>query len=172
MIFWNRVNEMKNIKLITIILLIISSVFLGCVKAPMEATPTPIPTVTGTSLPTANPTTPTPTQTPAPRIPSVYRVFVDQDYGFKRVVEVNHTPFVYENLTLNITIGDTVIWVNDATPDEEMTMVSEQNLWGNTSARLRWNYQFFNYTFTQPGIYGIYVREEPRVRHQKIVVNP
>ena len=163
---------MKNIKLITIILVIISSVFLGCVKAPMEATPTPIPTATAALSPTAIPTTPTPTQTPASRIPSVYRVFVDQDYGFKRVVEVNHTPFVYENLTLNITIGDTVIWVNDATPDEQMTIVSEQNLWSNTSARLRWNYQFFNYTFTQPGIYSFYVREEPRVRHQKIVVNP
>ena len=87
----------------------------------MEATPTPIPTATAALSPTAIPTTPTPTQTPASRIPSVYRVFVDQDYGFKRVVEVNHTPFVYENLTLNITIGDTVIWVNDATPDEELT---------------------------------------------------
>jgi len=161
---------MKNIKLITIILVIISSVFLGCVKAPMEATPTP--TATETPSPTVIPTTPTQTQTPAPRIPSVYKVFVDQDYGFKRVVEVNYTPFVYENLTLNITIGDTVIWVNDATPDEELTIVSEQNLWSNTSARLRWNYQFFNYTFTQPGIYSFYVREEPRVRHQKIVVNP
>ena len=164
------VNEMKHIILITIIFVIISSLFLGCVKAPIESTPTP--TATATSSPSAIPTTPTPTQTPPPRIPSVYKVFVDQDYGFKRVVEVNYTPIVYENLTLNIRVGDTVIWINDATPDEQMTIVSEQDLWSNTSSRLRWNYQSFNYTFTQPGIYGVYVREERRVRPQKIVVNP
>jgi plastocyanin len=130
---------------------------------------TPIPTVISETL--APTLAPTPSPTPE-IIPRVYEVDVDQDYGFYRVVEKNNTPLVYENLTLNINSGDTVIWINDATPDWELTIVSEQGLWDNTSGRLRWNYQKINYTFKEPGTYGVYVREYPRLKHQKIVVSP
>ncbi|MCZ7361982.1 MAG: hypothetical protein O8C58_01360 [Candidatus Methanoperedens sp.] len=69
---------------------------------------------------------------------AVYKVFVDEDYGFLKVRELNNTPFVYKNLTLNINAGDTVIWTNDATDNSEMTIVSVQNLWVNQSAYLRY----------------------------------
>ncbi len=164
---------MKHIKLISVVLIIILSAFLGCVKPPAGTpTPTAAPTVTETIQPTVVPTTPIPTPTPVARKPLLYKSFVDQDYGFKRVIEANYTPFVYDNLTLNIHTGDTIMWINDADPDERLTIMSEQNLWNGSSGLLRWNYQYFNYTFTQPGTYGIYIKEEPRVRHQIIIVNP
>ncbi len=165
------VNEMKNIKMFSIILIIASSVFLGCVQQqPPVATPTPAPIPTETIKPTAVPTTPAPTPTPELRNKSTYKVFVDESYGFRRVIETNYRPISYQNLTLNIYAGDTVIWVNDATTNEKLTIVSEQNLWSNTSSTLRWNYQSFNYTFTQPGAFGVYVKEYPRLKHQQIIV--
>lgn len=97
---------------------------------------------------------------------------MDQYYGFKRVIEANYTPFTYENFTLNIYVGDTITWVNDADPDEKLTILSEQNLWNESRGMLRWNYQFINYTFTQPGTYGVYIKEYPRKQHQRIIVNP
>lgn len=106
------------------------------------------------------------------RTPVVYSSSVDQDYGFYRVIDiVAHKPSQYENNTLTIYVGDTVIWQNDATPDEPLTIISEQGLWGNRSAYLRWNYQKFSYTFNQSGTYIVYVREYPRERHQTIIVN-
>ena len=164
---------MKNIKLIPIILIILSLAFLGCVNPPATTpTPTATPTATETVKPTVAPTAVTPTPTPVLREALIYKSFVDQDYGFLRVVETNYRPFVYKNVTLNIFTGDTVIWVNDANPDEKLTIISEQGLWDNTSAILRWNYQSFNYTFTQPGTYGVYIKEYSRKPHQIIIVNP
>ncbi len=101
--------------------------------------------------------------------PAVYRVFVDDSYGFKRVIEVNYTPIEYKNLTLNINVSDTVTWINDA-DSESLTIVSEQNLWDNRSSYLRETYRSFSYIFTQPGTYNVYMKEFPRVRHQTIVV--
>jgi plastocyanin len=103
--------------------------------------------------------------------PSIYKSSVDEYYGFKSVIEISYKPIVYQNFTLNIHVGDTVNWVNDASEDQKLTIVSEQNLWSNTSAILRWRYQLFNYTFTQPGIYDVYIKEYPRLHYQKIIVN-
>ena len=106
------------------------------------------------------------------RTPVAYSSSVDQDYGFYRVIDIiTNKPSKYENNTLTIYVGDTVIWQNDATPDEPLTIISEQGLWGNRSAYLRWNYQKFSYTFNQSGTYSVYVREYSRMRHQTIVVN-
>ncbi|MCX9011959.1 MAG: hypothetical protein OIN66_12650 [Candidatus Methanoperedens sp.] len=164
---------MKNTKLISILLIILLSVFLGCVNPPAGTpTPTAKPTVTETIQPTVVPTTPIPTPTPAPRKTLAYKTFVDQDFGFKRVIELNYTPFTYENLTLNMHVGDNMTWINDATPDEKLTILSEQNLWNESRGLLRWNYQYVNYTFTQPGTYGIYIKEYPRKQHQIIIVSP
>jgi len=164
---------MKNIKLISIILIIVSLAFLGCINAPVDTpTPTATPTATETVKPTVVPTTPAPTSTPVLREPLIYKTFVDQDYGFKRVIEINYRPFVYQNLTLNVSAGDTMIWVNEANPDEKLTIVSEQGLWNYTSAILMQNYKQFNYTFTQPGTYGVYIKEYPRIPHQRIIVTP
>ncbi len=104
--------------------------------------------------------------------PSVYSVYVDDWYGFYKVNEVNHTPFKYENQTLNINVGDTVIWVNDASDNNELTILSVQNLWDSVKGYLKYNYRSFSYTFTQPGTYEIYVKEYPRRPHQTIIVAP
>lgn len=106
---------------------------------------------------------------------TVYRTYVDQDYGFYRIIVLTDnvttiTNISYVNKTLNISVGDTIIWRNDATPDEELNIISDQKLWNNT-ARLRWNYQNFNYTFDEPGTYTFHVKEYPRLQQQKIIVN-
>lgn len=101
-----------------------------------------------------------------------YHSDVDQDYGFHRVIDyTTHKPSPYVNNTLTINVGDTVVWINDATPDEPLTIMSKEGLWGNKSAYLRWNYQRFSYTFNQSGTYQVYIKEYPREQHQIIVVN-
>lgn len=64
---------------------------------------------------------------------ATYRVLVDHTYGFYRVYEANNATSVinYENRTLNISKGDTIIWLNDAVPDTKLTIVNKQNLWEN-----------------------------------------
>ncbi len=100
-----------------------------------------------------------------------YRSYVDQDYGFYRVIDYTaHKPAPYINNTLTINVGDIVEWINDATPDEPLTIMSKEGLWGNRSAYLRWNYQKFSYTFNQSGTYDIYIKEYPRKQHQIIIV--
>lgn len=103
---------------------------------------------------------------------TTYRSEVDQDYGFYRTVVIDSNKTMsYVNKTLNITIGDTVIWRNDATPDWPLTIISEQGLWNNTSAKLRWNYDKFGYTFNESGTYTFHIKEYPRLQ-QKIIVIP
>lgn len=106
--------------------------------------------------------------------PSVYKVIVDDYYGFKYVrnIEPGNITFKYENFTLNINVGDKLIWENQAYDNYELTIVSEQNLWDSKSGYLRYNYRSFNYTFMQPGTYQISIKEEPRLRHQTIIVAP
>lgn len=100
--------------------------------------------------------------------PTVYKVSVDEWYGFYRAIEMNHTQFKYENQTLNINVGDTVIWINDA-DKESITITSEEGLW--SPAYLKYSYHSFNYTFTLPGTYGVYMKEFSRRPHQTIVVS-
>lgn len=165
-------EDMKNIKLISIILVILSSLFLGCVQAPPGTpapAPTATPTVTAAIEPTAVPTTPAPAPTPV-RVPAVYKSEIDDVYGFYKLIPINSTkPAPYKNNTLTIYAGDKVIWVSDS--DYTLTIVSEQGLWDNTSAKLRWRYKELNYTFVKPGTYGVYIKEYPR-KVQKIIVNP
>ncbi len=166
---------MKKIMLISLILIILSSVFLGCVKEPVSTpTPTATPTATETAIPTVVQTTPSPTPTPAPipRMQAFYKFYVHDIDGFYRVRALNTTQIPeYKNLTLKINAGDKVIWESES-EDYTITIVSEQGLWDNTSAKLLVNTKQFSYTFTQPGTYGIYVKEFPKIRHQKIIVNP
>lgn len=160
---------MKNLILVIFIL---SSLFLGCIEEKPAATPTPTATPAATYI--------TPTVTPIPtiitpvRVQAVYKIFVDDILGFYRVVALNTTqpsPYDTRNRTLTINAGDKVIWVSES-EDYTITIVSGQGLWDNSSAKLRWNYQEFRYTFTQPGTYRVYVKEFPKITQQKIVVNP
>lgn len=166
---------MKKIILISLILIILSSVSLGCVKEPVSTpTPTATPTATETVKPTVVQTTPSPTPTPAPTpgIQAVYKFYVHDIDGFYRVRALNTTRIPeYTNYTIRINAGDKIIWESES-EDYTITIVSEQGLWDNTSAKLRWDTQQFSYTFTRPGTYGVYVKEFPKVKPQKIIVNP
>lgn len=103
---------------------------------------------------------------------TTYRVFVDNTYGFYRVYAVNNMASVsYENRTLNISKGDTVIWINDAVPDTKLTIMNKQNLWDRHDGELRWNYKQFIHNFNKSGIYDIYISEYSRFQ-QKIIVGP
>lgn len=116
---------------------------------------------------------------------TTYKSDVDQDYGFYRVTatdpkiatETQPTSTIiknisYVNKTININVGDNVIWINDATPDWPLTIISNQGLWGNRDAYLRWNYQKFNYTFSEPGVYSVHLKECGRCQNQTIIVSP
>ena len=103
---------------------------------------------------------------------TTYRVLVDNTYGFYRVYAVNNIASVsYENRTLNISKGDTIIWINDAVPDVKLTIISKENLWGKYDGELKWNYKQFIHTFNKSGIYDIYISEYSNFQ-QKIIVGP
>ena len=160
---------MKNIKLIPILLIVLSSALLGCVQQKPVGTSVRTPAPTEIADLTVVPTVSSPGSTPI-RVPTVYKVDVEDIYGFTKVVSnsMELIPYDLYNRTLTLNAGDTVVWVNDA--EDKLTIVSEQGLWDNTSAILRWRYKEFNYTFTKPGTYGVYIKEEPRILHQKIIV--
>lgn len=123
--------------------------------------------------------------------PIIYRVFIDQYYGFYRVFEENDKLLGDEidsgfdtsnktlNATLNISRGDTVIWTNDAVPNKKMTIVSKEKLWNISKEKvfdrengtLNSNGKEFSYTFNKSGIYNVYVKERPILK-QKIIVGP
>ncbi|TAN47046.1 MAG: hypothetical protein EPN24_00510 [Candidatus Methanoperedens sp.] len=109
---------------------------------------------------------------PAAAEPFKYRVFVDGTDGFYQVrnIEPGNITFKYVNNTLNINAGDSVKWENQDYYNWALTIVSEQNLWDNKSSYLIGNFDEFNYTFMQPGTYGVYIKEYPRVPHQTIIV--
>lgn len=107
-----------------------------------------------------------------------YRSYVDQDYGFYKVSildlnrSMSYQNISYEDKTLTIDVGDTIEWINYATPDWPITIISQQKLWEDRDAYLRWNYQKFNYTFNKPGIYTVYIKECRRCQNQTIMANP
>ncbi len=111
---------------------------------------------------------------PVTASPAVYMVVVDDNYGFYEVrnIEPGNISFKYVNNTLNINAGDNVIWENQADNNNDLTILSEQNLWDNKSGYLRYNYDTFNYTFKQPGTYQLYLKDEPLISPQTIVVAP
>lgn len=106
---------------------------------------------------------------------TTYRVLVDQHHGFYRVYQVynatSSNTIYYENGTLNISRGDTIIWINDAVPDARLTIVSEEKLWDWHDGTLKWSYKQFAYTFNKSGIYDVYIKERPSFQ-QKIIVGP
>lgn len=109
---------------------------------------------------------------------TTYRSYVDQDYGFYKmnILDLNRSlsyqNISYENKTLIINIGDTIEWINYATPDWPITIISQQKLWEDRDAYLRWNYQKFNYTFYKPGVYTVSIKECRRCQNQTIIVGP
>lgn len=102
---------------------------------------------------------------------TTYRVFIDQHYGFYRIYYANVSGKAVQvpyNGTLNIHKGDTVTWINDA-EDAAFTIISEQELWKDYDAYLKWAYKQFSHTFNKSGTFTMYIRQSPKFR-QKIIV--
>ena len=104
-------------------------------------------------------------------IPITYTSYVDDNYGFFKVLDVTtHKPSPYENRVLTINQGDVVIWINDVDNNVPLTIVSEQDLWPEGNGNLRSSRQKFSYKFDQPGRYTFYIQQYSS-RRQTIIVN-
>jgi len=167
---------MKIIKFVAFAIIILSSVFSGCVQPPAGTpTPTITPTIIETSQPTAVPTTHIPTPTPSMEFPVKYRVWIDSDYGFYRIraIQENHSlqlPPDFDILNLTIRVGDRVRWMNDDSYDFPLTIVSNEGLWTGRTGLMRYQGERFEYTFNKTGIYTFSIREYPRIQQQEITV--
>lgn len=161
---------MKQIKSIQIvfIVIILSGFSPGCLDA-LNGNPAATPTATVKETDAASTPVLTPDETA--RTPLSYKVYVDEYYGFRKVVETTYKKEVdYKNLTLTIYTGDKVEWLNDN--DYKITLVSDQGLWTPGELRAILMNRGFNYTFTDPGTYTFRIKEEPRVLPQTIIVKP
>ncbi|MCX9083433.1 MAG: hypothetical protein OIN87_01380 [Candidatus Methanoperedens sp.] len=164
---------MNYIKLISIFILTVSLLFPGCVEEKPTGTPVPTatPAPTATIMPTVVPT-PIPTPVPTPiRDAKQYISYVDDLYGFYKVITLNGSTF-YSNYTLTINAGDTVRWDSATKNNYSLIIVSKEGLWDNSSSRLRYERSRFAYTFDKPGEFEVYVDKFPKLKPQKIVVNP
>jgi plastocyanin len=113
-----------------------------------------------------------------------YKSSVDLDYGFFQVIGIGTKPandtmpesayftdVNYTNNNLTINVGDTVVWTNYDPKNWPVTIMSQQGMWNEKDSYLKYSLRKFNYTFTEPGIYGVYIKERDKL-HQTIVVNP
>lgn len=98
--------------------------------------------------------------------PTKYEIEMDDSHGFYRALGTisNGAPFYVpfkdvENKTLSISKNDTIMWKNSV--DLRITIISEQDLWDNTTALLAWSYKSFSYTFPKNGTYKFYIKEYP-----------
>ena len=152
-----------------LLIIMISVLSAGCLQEPDVSTSakTPVATVNPTVTVTATQSIPAETD----RIPLSYKVYVDDSYGFRRVIETTFKKEVdYKNLTLTINAGDTVEWVNDN--DYKLTLISDQGLWTPGEIRAILIDRGFNYTFSKSGTYTFRIKEEPRIIPQTIIVKP
>jgi plastocyanin len=169
---------MINNKLILIFILILSLFFLGCVEEKPAGTPVPTETQTAsatpslTAMPTVVTTIPTPTPVPTQiREQKLYTSEIDELNGFRKVTVRNGSaPYIEKTLTINS--GDTVKWLSVTENLYYLTVVSKEGLWDNSTSMMKYRLRYFNYTFDKPGEYEVYIKEFPRLTHQKIVVNP
>jgi hypothetical protein len=102
---------------------------------------------------------------------TMYLSFVHDGLGFYKVRNLDMpTPrqFVYDDRILNINIGDTIIWENDA-DITTFTIVSDQDLWNNKVGQIKVGHKI-NYKFDKSGTYTFYIKEASEKR-QTIVVN-
>lgn len=101
-------------------------------------------------------------------IPVTYLSYVDNVYGFYRVIDITtHKSSPYDNRTLIINGGDTVTWMNDA-DNAILTIVSEQQLFTNKRLDIR---QRSSYTFDQIGTYTFHIKEYLNRQHLTVIVN-
>lgn len=161
-----------NIKIISICVLLLSLIFSGCLGDKTTGTPTntPVPTVS-TASPTIVPTTAQVTPTPPPERKHALIISDVDEFGFNKLTIINATS-TYENHTVSINRSDTVKWVSVTNAGYYLTIVSKEGLWDNSSSFLRYSLRAFSYTFNETGTYEVYLKEFPRLPHQKIIVKP
>ena len=154
-----------------IILILLTSIFLGCVeKQPVTepvATPAPTPSPTPFQI------TPVPTLEYTPPIsPIYYRSWIDSDYGFYKVRAVKDNASYelaldFDTRNFSINEGDTVRWINDDMYDYSLTLVNNEGLWTGETAFMQYQGQLFKYTFNKTGVYTFHVKEFPKIAPQK-----
>jgi plastocyanin len=90
---------------------------------------------------------------------TMYLSLVNDAFGFYKIRNLETVPrqFTYENHILNINLGDTIIWENDA-DISTLTIVSDQNLWNDQVGKIKVG-QKINYKFDKPGIYTFHLKE-------------
>ena len=100
---------------------------------------------------------------------TMYLSLVNDGFGFYKIRNLETIPrqFTYDDHVLNINVGDTIIWENDA-DISTLTVVSDQNLWNDQVGRIKVG-QKINYKFDKPGIYTFQLKEVSS--KQTIVVN-
>lgn len=101
---------------------------------------------------------------------TMYLSLVNDGLGFYKVRNIETIPrkFTYDNHILNINIGDTLIWENDA-DISTLTIVSDQHLWNDQVGRIKVG-QKINYKFDKPGTYTFRIKEASSMV-QKIIVS-
>ncbi|MBE0522693.1 MAG: hypothetical protein IBX39_10575 [Candidatus Methanoperedenaceae archaeon] len=160
---------------ITFVLIILASLFSGCIGETPEETPVPTDIPVETEQPTPIPTIPSPTPTPAVELQTTYIVWVDGYYGFYRVMAFRGNlpvdlPPDFNILNISINAGDNVTWMNDDSNDFPLTLVSNEGLWTGRTGYMRWQGDLFEYTFNESGTYTFSILEEPRISNQTINV--
>jgi len=120
--------------------------------------PTPIPPVT---TPVVATPTPTPVVQEVNTTPTLYKVWVDTDWGFYMVRGKNVT----DNLNLTINVGDTIRFINYDSYDWPVLVYGmEEN-----PAKLRYNFESVSYTFNQSDEYA-FKTESKRNRVLRVTV--
>ena len=100
-----------------------------------------------------------------------YRTLVNGYKGFYKVFiegAVEYPP--YENYTLNINVGDEIIWINDDVGDT-ITIISEDGLWKDSKATLKYTGRQFKYTFNDIGTYTFHIKQNKTLPRQTVIVS-
>ncbi|HEX7627487.1 MAG TPA: hypothetical protein VF354_01015 [Candidatus Methanoperedens sp.] len=160
-----------------ILLIILASIFLGCVQKQQVAEPltTPAPTPSPTPVYTTPASTQIPGYIPNPISLIQYRSWIDSDYGFYKVRAIKDNasyqlPLDLDERNFTINERDIVRWINDDMYDYSLTLVSNEGLWTNQTGFLEYQGKFLEYTFNNTGTYTFYIKEFPKIAPQKISV--
>lgn len=100
--------------------------------------------------------------------PITYKSYIDGTFGFYKIRTTVNKPITYENHTLTINQGDTIIWISD-TESKQFTIISDQRLWNDNSAFLKSFNDVFSYTFVTPGTYSFHVKDISAMKQNIIV---
>ncbi|MBE0521723.1 MAG: hypothetical protein IBX39_05585 [Candidatus Methanoperedenaceae archaeon] len=170
---------MSIIKLLSLII-VLSVAVQGCIEETPEEPPTAIPDATATVEPTETvmvtpPITPEVTPDYDNGIPVTYILWIDSVLGFKRIRAFEDNNYIslppdFDTLNFSIKKGDSVRWVHDDSYNFPMTLVSNEELWADRTAYLRWQDSRFEYSFNESGTYSFSIKEYPRIRNQTITV--